>query len=190
MDFDLYFAVDKLKISMSIMSLQMVYVGINIFIFPIIYMNLFKDYEYKILFMISQALYVVSHFVKYCLAVDWMQGYLVYFLAGTFAENIERCLVIIPSYIIMAKLIPKGVESSMMSLNTSIVAISQFAIRAWLGVLINDSFVNVTKENMKNYKYLCLIAALLAIVPLFFIWIMTPTIKECEDKQKGITEPE
>lgn len=127
-------------------------------------------------------LYVISHFVKYGLACRWFNdgGYTelaIYFVAGTFAESIERSLIMYPMFVIMAKVIPKGVESSMMALNTTIMNMSMYIFRSWFGVIINDNFVHVTKKSLDDYKYLCLIGTLSSIIPLTFIWFMTPTIK-------------
>ena len=88
----------------------------------------------------------------------------------------------LPSFIIMAKLIPPGVESSMMSFTTTIIALNQFIIRNMLAVAINNNFVFVTKKNMKAYSELCLIAFVMSFIPMLFLYCMTPTIKECDDK--------
>jgi hypothetical protein len=106
-----------------------------------------------------------------------------YFLFGTFAEAIERALTMMPVFIIMAKLIPPGVESSMMALNTTVVNLKSMLISPFMGVFINDYFVHVTKKNMKDYKWLCLTATIMSVGPLFFVWCMTPTFKELEERQ-------
>ena len=59
-------------------------------------------------------------------------------LTGNFATVIERLLTMIPSFIIMAKIIKPGVEGIMISLMMTIINLNQFTIRTLFGTLIND----------------------------------------------------
>lgn len=120
--------IDVIKVQMKDISLQQIFIGVNIFLMPLFYVKFFKNWEFRSLFMLSQVLYVISHFAKYGLALrwfkDWADEFWVYFFCATFAENIERGLTIIPSFIIMAKLIPQGVESSMLSFSNTIISLN------------------------------------------------------------------
>ena len=74
-----------------------------------------------------------------------------YIVTGSFSEAVERMLTIIPSFIIMAKIIPPGVEGTMSALTATIINLSNFLIRIAFGVFLNDRFVGVTNENMEKY---------------------------------------
>jgi hypothetical protein len=63
---------------------------------------------------------------------------LVFLIAGPIAQTLERGLTILPSQIIMSKLIPPGVEASMMSFSATIISLNQFTIRNIMGIYIND----------------------------------------------------
>jgi hypothetical protein len=53
------------------------------------------------------------------------------------AETVERLLIVLPNFIIMAKMIRPGLEGSMMSLTSTVVYLNMYFIRNGLGVLIN-----------------------------------------------------
>lgn len=97
-----------------------------------------------------------------------------YIFSGQLADTLERSLTIMPSYIIMAKIIPKGIEGTLMAFSSTIVALNQFTIRAILGVIINDSFVNVTTSNLNDYYILTIIALCGSFIPFTYILCMVP----------------
>ena len=75
----------------------------------------------------SQLIYVVANSLKCILVTRKNVEYgipdiLLYIASGQLADTIERSLTIMPSYIIMAKIIPKGIEGTLMAFSTSIVA--------------------------------------------------------------------
>jgi len=69
-------------------------------------------------------------------------------------EGIERSLLGIPLHIILAKLTPPGIESSLMALSNTILNLNQHTIRNLIGVWINKKFVGVEKENIDKYYIL------------------------------------
>ena len=62
--------------------------------------------------------------------------------------------MMIPFNIILAKLTPPGIESSLMALSNTILNLNQFTIRGLLGVYINETFIGVEKENIEKYYML------------------------------------
>jgi hypothetical protein len=122
---------------------------------------------------------VVANTLKYILVTRQNVKYgvpdvLLYIVSGQLADTLERCLTIMPSYIIMAKIIPKGIEGTLMAFSTTIVALNQFTIRAILGVIINNSFVNVTTNNLNDYYILTIIALCGSFIPFTYILCMVP----------------
>lgn len=135
--------------------------------------------------MTSAILYVISHGFKYGLADRWYpkeSEVWIYFLSGHFAEEIERDLTMMPNHIIISKLIPNGIESTMMAFSSTIIKLNAHVIRNLLGVFINDNFVGVTNKTLTRYKYLCLISFVLSIFPLIIIKILMPSNKEIDEK--------
>lgn len=54
----------------------------------------------------------------------------------------------IPSFIIMAKVIPPGIEGTMSSLFTTIININQFILKAALATFINDKYVGIDNNSI------------------------------------------
>ena len=77
-----------------------------------------------------------------------------FLFTGSFAESIERIMTILPSFIIMAKIIKPGVEGTMLALTGTIINLNQFLIRANVGAFINDLYVGVTAEKLDDYYIL------------------------------------
>lgn len=63
-EFDYYFAIDVLKISKSTIGLQVLYVGVFIFLMPLIYQKFFNQSEYCNFFLVSQIIYVIANTFK------------------------------------------------------------------------------------------------------------------------------
>lgn len=80
----------------------------------------------------------------------------------------------------MAKIIPKGIEGTLMAFSTTIVALNQFTIRSILGVIINNNFVNVTTSNLNDYYVLTLIALFGSFIPFIYMNFLVPKRKEID----------
>ena len=50
--------------------------------------------------------------------------YMTYFISGTFVAPIEKGLTMYPSFVITAKLIPKGIESTMIAFSNTIISVN------------------------------------------------------------------
>ena len=107
-----------------------------------------------------------------------------YILGGSVASILERGFSTFPSFIIVSKVVPTGVESSMMSLSITIIYLNQFFLRSAIGLLINSTFVHVTKQNTDNYLYLKVICATSSLLPLLYMFRLIPTLKEAQLLQK------
>lgn len=150
-------------------------------IMPLIYQRFFKDSEYRNLFLASQTIFATSNAIKVALSHRWTKTYLglpdypVFFFSGAFAQSLERGFVLMPSYVIVAKLIPKGIESTMMAVSATIISLNMFTIRASLGVVINETFVHVTQDKFGDYKLLTVIQLVGSLLPFTYLWCLMPT---------------
>lgn len=160
--FDYYFALDVLKIRKKTIALQVIAAGAGLAITPIIYSSCCKNAEFQRLFRAAQWVYISAYAVKMCLAFRWtsdlgIPDYPVYFSTGVLASGFERCLTMMPAGIIMMKLLPPGLEATLLSVSNAIINMSMMLTRSMVAVIINDSMVNVTKDNLQDYKYLVMI---------------------------------
>ena len=81
----------------------------------------------------------------------------------------------IPSFIIMAKIIKPGVEGIMISLTMTIINLNQFTLRTLLGTFINDQFVGVDNESIDRIWILIIIELGFKLIPFFYIYCLVPT---------------
>lgn len=114
-----------------------------------------------------------------CMALRWSKALgisdlFLYILTGTFATVLEKELAILPSFIIMSKSIPPGVEATMFSFTATIINLNQFVLRALIGSWINDTFVGVTSLSLDKYYILTIIGLCGKFLPLFMITLLIP----------------
>ena len=57
----------------------------------------------------------------------------------------------------------------------TIINLNMFTLRALVGVIINDNFVFVTKENMENFYVLEIIALCGTFIPFLYIHLLIPS---------------
>lgn len=139
------------------------------------------------MFFISQVTYVVADSAYCGLILQWNQALgipneVIYILAGSLATTIEHGFSFFPSFIIVQKFVPTGVESSMWSLSDSLIILNQHILRSTMGLIVNALFVNVTKSNMENYLYLKIIQALTSFLPFMYMFKLIPTLAEAQEQ--------
>ena len=84
-------------------------------------------------------------------------------------------LIMMPSFILLAKVIPPGCESTMMAISAAIIGFSMTALRNLTGVFINNQFVGVTKLDFEHFYILCVIQMLGSFIPLLYINYFVPS---------------
>ena len=86
----------------------------------------------------------------------------------------------------MAKICPKHVEATCFAALTGLVAMRD-TIRAWVGTLVNDAFVGVTKDDLSKFWLLASIGFAMSFIPLIFLRLI-PTKQEVDNLSKRIME--
>ena len=179
-DFNYYFAIEVLKISKFTIGFATVLMGIMIVVGPIFYQKYLRDSEFRSLFMCCQIIHVTQNalILMQALRINkplgrWSDIFL-YILTGSFANVLERLLTMIPSFIIMAKIIPPGVEAFMVSISMTIITLNQFTMRQILGTFINSRFVGVTNDTIERYWVLALIETIFKLLPFIYIYFLCP----------------
>lgn len=90
-----------------------------------------------------------------------------------------------PTYIIFTKLVPIGIEGTIMCTYTTFVGLCNGMFKEYLGVFINNHFIHVTKENMDNFVWLKVCTMCCNFIPLYFIGCgMIPTLSESNKLQE------
>ena len=176
------YALDNLKIPLTTVNLQQLYVGWAIIFIPILYQKVFIHRDFVWMFFISQVTYVLAESLNCVLVLRWNQeigipNIVLYLLGGSVASILERGFSFFPSFILISKMVPVGVESSMMSLSVTIILMNQFFLRSVVGLAINGAFIHVTKQNMDNYLYLKIICAVSALLPFSYMFNLIPSLK-------------
>jgi hypothetical protein len=185
-DFTYYFALDVLGISKFTMGMSTIIAGLAVFLAPVLYQKYCRNTQFPKLFFWSQVINVAQAVLILILALRinsslGLPDLLVYLVGGAFAEAIERMMTIIPSFIIMAKIIPPGVEGSMTAVTATIINLNQFLIRGSFGALINDLFVGVTSDHLEKYPILSWIFLAGKFFPFFFIYKLIPKNEEVQE---------
>ena len=98
-------------------------------------------------------MYVYSYFGKLALVSGWtkklgLPNFLTYFAVGALVGPLERSLKSLPGSILLAKMIPKGVESSLKAISNTIMNLDS-TIRSQFGIFINNNLAG-TPISRKN----------------------------------------
>ena len=65
-------------------------------------------------------------------------------------ESTERIITSIPSNTIVSLVCPKGIEASLLSLNSTIVGLNIYGIKSLMGILLNNLFIKAEKKNIEE----------------------------------------
>ena len=149
---------------------------------PIVYQKYFKNTEYVEMFFYSQFVHVIQGVFMLILALRWNEqlgipDLFIFLVFGALPDVIEKLLVMLPNFIIMAKIIPPGIEGTMMSLTDTIINLGQFTLRQLFGVILNDVFVGCTKEKIDLFWILCVIQLACKIIPFVYISQLVPRME-------------
>lgn len=125
-NFGYYFALDVMHISKVFIGLSAASAGLFLILGPIFFQKYFRNTNYKKLFTLAQFIYIFQAFLLFLAAKRWNLAFylpdgLIYFMATSLFEVMDRILTLIPSFIIMAKSIPPGVEATMTSFTITII---------------------------------------------------------------------
>lgn len=187
--YDYVFAIDVLKIPLTLINLQDFLIGNLNFVMPWVYQKYYADKDFKCMFHVAQRIFVMSDAIAVMMALKWntyigLPTIVPYILSGKIAGVLEGAFKCMPSYILFTKLVPSGVEATMMGTIDMIMGLTNVTFREMIGVHINDNFVHVTNANLDNYYILKLIGMFCNCIPfLFMYWGMVPTRAQANELQ-------
>lgn len=103
----------------------------------------------------------MAGFLHLFLALRWhrklgIPSWLFYGFIGNVLEGLEKFLTLIPVNVIVALVIPKGVEATVLSLTSTVFAICTLN-KGLMGILINKMFVHANNLNLEDtlWKLYC-----------------------------------
>ena len=97
-------------------------------------------------------------------------------------DFLEHALTSMPSVILIGKLIPPGIESTIMSLSMIIIGLNQSFLRSSIGYLFNLLFFNVTKDDISERYYLLSIVSFIGtLIPMTYIYCLVPSNKQIKE---------
>ena len=125
-EFNYFFVLDVLKISKFDYSLSTVISSAMAIATPVIFHKLLTTWSYKNLFFIAQIINVIQAallllLITRCNSYFGLSDMFMFLFTGSFAESVERIMTMLPSFIIMAKIIKPGVEGTMLALTGTII---------------------------------------------------------------------
>ena len=87
---------------------------------------------------------------------------------GGIEDIVFMALVLLPMATMFTKICPKGIEATCYAL---LVSIANFRgiIRSFIGTLINDAFLHVTKADLSDYWKMSVITSACVLIPIIFI---------------------
>ena len=92
-------------------------------------------------------------------------------LTSTVTDTIFLALSNLPSMVLFAKLIPPQIESSMFAVLMGLLNLSTTVLAKLLGNFYN-TFIGVTNSNLDEIWKLYVIACVLSLLPLAFVWLL------------------
>ena len=95
--------------------------------------------------------------------------------------------LIIPPYVLVAKITPSHVEATVFAFTSSILGIACFAIAKMMGVFWNSYVFHVTEDSLEDLYKAYIFAACCALFSLVYIPIL-PTWAEVKEKQEQLIE--
>ena len=124
------------------------------------------------------------------LALGWNQliyipNVVLYVISGSIAQTLEGGFSTMTCYILFTKLVPVGIEATIFMVYSTVLELSQGALRETVGIIINDNFIHVTNENLDNYWQLKVIGMCCNCIVFFFICCgLIPTKVQADELQK------
>ena len=94
-----------------------------------------------------------------------------YGIQAFFEDALLMAFIDLPCMVLFAKIIPKNIEGTVFAFLTGTINFSNGVLSPMIGSVINDAFIGVTTDNMKqsNFIKLVWIETFLALVPILFL---------------------
>jgi len=127
--FDYNFVLDVVKIPLITVNLQFLYFGWLLIVIPLIYQKYFINRDLILMFVVSQITYIVAESFNGALAMEWnkavgIPNLIMYFIGYSIAPIFEKGFSFFPSFIIIGKIIPPGIEATLFSVCVTVIILN------------------------------------------------------------------
>lgn len=160
------------------------------------YFNMYlKDYEVRTLIKWAIFLDVFGCAMNYCFAMRWnlLVGvsdiqYVIF--TDIVISSLSMAFSQLPTMVLFAKITPKNIEATCFAFLTGTLNFSGGVMSPLLGTKINDLFVGVSAENLKDYPTLILIQLVTSFLPFLYLSFipLKSEIKEYQEKREESKE--
>jgi Na+/melibiose symporter-like transporter len=143
----------------------------------IYYEKQLKDIEVRTLLFWSTVVSVISSLASYCFAMRWnlligLTDILFVVLTDTIFGTVSLALNTLPTLALFAKITPHKIEGTVFAFLTGTCNLASNVMSPIVGVYLNETFVNVTAEDLSKYNQLCLIG----FITSFLGFLLLPLI--------------
>lgn len=189
-DFTYKFALDVQHISKFIIGIGPLVGMVVGMITPFFYNKYIMHMESVVVIIITQIIVMVasSMCIVQASRLNLKLGIpdpVIYLGGSVLVEHLEVMIFMLHTRIITARMIPPGIEGTMMSFCSTIIHLDLFGLRKLMGLLVNKFIVGITVKNLEEkYIQLTLIKFFGACIPLAFIHLFMPTNKEIKEIQE------
>ena len=187
--YEYYFLTDELDVSQF--QYSMISLGAAAFIVvAIVVYQFFKDLEVRSLFIIACSINSFTSFISLALARRWNQqigipDYVLYWASDACFSQFVFAFTQLPAQVLFTEINPPDIEAFVVAVQGTLFALAQYMVGELSGVLINETFVHVSKEDLSNYWVLQLISTIAALWPILWMWLV-PTKKTISLYQEKI----
>jgi hypothetical protein len=159
--FGYYFMMDVAKVSQFSYSMLGLVGYVCLFIGTWLFQTYFKNYEMRTLILLDTCVSIVfaplSFMFVFRTNIKWgIPDLPLVVFTETVTDVISMAFIFLPMSVLFAKITPRYIEATCFAI---LAGVSNFrsTARGWVGSLINDRFVHVTKDDLSNYWVLVVI---------------------------------
>lgn len=167
-------------------NLAQLFTGWMVVLIPMLYQVYFINHNYIYMFVVAQAFYVISDGLCIFLSTRFnlklgIPDILLFYLSGNIAMIFDKGLFFFATSLLLAKLIPVGIEATMLSLSMTIFVMNMTIFRPLGGILINKYFFNVERENLATeYIKIKIVSLIGSLSPYLYMYCLIPTNQQAE----------
>lgn len=174
--FSYFFYMDVIGLTKFTYSMLAVLGFVGVFFGTQMYRKWFMDWEFRTLILIEVAVELLISPLKFLfifrVTPDWgVPDIVIIVLTRSLHGIMAQCFVFLPFAIMAAKVCPKRIEATSFALLGSISSFKG-TLRAWIGTMVNDAFVGVSKNDLSDYWILYTIGFACSFIPIAFIWLL------------------
>ena len=138
------------------------------------YNNYLKDFEVRTLIRFASIIRIINCtldlvFVNRLNVAVGIPDWLFIISSDLVLGTLSMGLTMLPMMVLFAKITPKAIEASCFAMLTGVTNLSWGFLSPTIGTQINERFVGVSSDNLKDMPQLCMISFTCSFIPLLFV---------------------